>query len=98
MSRDYDAQLLESVGVRRRRLRDALLRGALQARRPTTDNVRGAVAGVVVAAALCAGCVGWSFLRHQLAVQQSQQRGGTPAVAPSPSPVPSSGPSAVPGR
>ena len=67
MSRDYDAQLLESVAVRRRRLRDALLRGVTHARRVGNDNVRRALAGVLLAAVLCAGCVGASFLGGQLA-------------------------------
>jgi hypothetical protein len=65
--RDYDTQLLESVAVRRRRLRDALLRGVLHARRSTNNNLRRVLVGALVAAVLCAGCVGWSFLAHQLA-------------------------------
>jgi hypothetical protein len=73
VARDYDAQLLESVAVRRRRLRDALLRGSLHARRPTNDNVRRAVVGALLAAVLCAGCVGASFLADQLAQRQAEQ-------------------------
>ena len=66
MARDYDAQLLESVAVRRRRLRDALLRGVTHARRAGNDNVRRALAGVLLAAVLCAGCVAASFIGGQL--------------------------------
>jgi type VI protein secretion system component VasF len=73
MERDYDAQLLESVAVRRQRLADALLHGSLRTRRRASDNLRRAVAGAVVAAVLCAGCVGWSFLQRQLD-QQAQRR------------------------
>jgi uncharacterized protein HemX len=67
MERDYDAQLLESVAVRRQRLADALLHGSLRARRKASNsNLRRAAAGAVLAAVLCAGCVGWSFLQDQL--------------------------------
>ena len=74
MERDYDAQLLESVAVRRQRLADALLHGSLRTRRRASDNLRRAFAGAVVAAVLCAGCVGWSFLQRQLEQQQQQRR------------------------
>jgi uncharacterized protein HemX len=67
MERDYDAQLLESVAVRRQRLADALLHGSLRARRKASNNnLRRAAAGAVLAAVLCAGCIGWSFLQDQL--------------------------------
>jgi hypothetical protein len=73
VARDYDTQLLESVAVRRRRLRGALLRGSLHARRATNDNLRRALAGALLAAVICAGCVGWSFLSGQLAQRQGTQ-------------------------
>jgi hypothetical protein len=63
---DYDSQLLESVSVRRRRLRDALLFGAQRQRRTLDERVGKVFAGVVIAAVLCAGCVGWSFLSHRV--------------------------------
>ncbi|GAA2927737.1 MULTISPECIES: hypothetical protein [Streptomycetaceae] len=89
MARDYDSQLLESVGVRRRRMRDALLFGAQRARRTADERLGKAFAGVAVAAVLCAGCVGWSFLQHTLAEQQAEQQRRTqeyeqPATAPEP--------------
>jgi uncharacterized protein HemX len=84
MERDYDAQLLESVAVRRQRLADALLHGSLRARRrPTNNNLRRAAGGALLAAVLCAGCVGWSFLQHQLD-QQAAARVLPRAVAPAP--------------
>jgi uncharacterized protein HemX len=84
MERDYDAQLLESVAVRRQRLADALLHGSLQARRKASNNnLRRAAGGAVLAAVLCAGCVGWSFLQHQLD-QQAAARAVPRAVAPAP--------------
>ncbi|MCW2916413.1 MAG: hypothetical protein JWN52_4481 [Actinomycetia bacterium] len=73
MARDYDVQLLESVAVRRRRLRDALLFGAARTRRTLDENLTKVLIGLCVAAVVCAGTVGWSFLRHQWAVQQRQQ-------------------------
>ena len=63
MARDYDAQLLEAVKVRRRRLTDAFLRGRLASRRPVTDNLRRLVLAVVVAAVVCAICAGVSFVQ-----------------------------------
>ena len=84
MERDYDAQLLESVAVRRQRLADALLHGSLRARRKASgNNRRRAAGGAVLAAVLCAGCVGWSFLQHQLD-QQAAARAVPRAVAPAP--------------
>ena len=74
MSRDFDAQLLESVAVRRRRLRDALLWGSLRTRRSAPEIVTRLLAGAAVAAVLCAGCVGWSFLQQQLAERAEQQQ------------------------
>ncbi len=63
---DYDSQLLESVAVRRRRLRDAVLFGAQRGRRVADERIGKAVAGLVIAAVLCAGCVGWSFISHRV--------------------------------
>ena len=74
MARDFDAQLLESVAVRRRRLRDALLWGSLRTRRSAPEILTRLIIGAVVAAVLCAGCVGWSFLQEQLAERARQQQ------------------------
>jgi hypothetical protein len=65
-AQDYDSQLLESVSVRRRRLRDALLFGAQRQRRSLDERVGKVFAGVVIAAVVCAGCVGWSFVSHKV--------------------------------
>ncbi|MFF3337850.1 hypothetical protein [Streptomyces flavidovirens] len=86
-AQDYDSQLLESVSVRRRRLRDALLFGAQRQRRSVDERLGKALAGIVIAAVLCAGCVGWSFISHRLIGKSpygpSVQQPSTPAVAPS---------------
>ena len=63
MARDLDTTLLETVRVRRRRLREAFLHGALRTRRTTSDNVRAVVIGVVLAAIACAVCAAVSFVR-----------------------------------
>lgn len=86
MTQDFDAQLLESVAVRRRRMRAALLWGTLRNRRRAAENVMRFVVAIAVAAVLAAGCVGWAFLQHQLErqrqqQQQQQQRRGAPAPA-----------------
>ncbi|MEU9120025.1 hypothetical protein AB0C96_09210 [Streptomyces sp. NPDC048506] len=73
MARDYDSQLLESVAVRRRRLRDALLFGAQRGRRTADERLGKVFAGIAITAVLCAGCVGWSFLQHTLAAQKAEQ-------------------------
>ncbi|MFF3767820.1 hypothetical protein ACFYYR_27585 [Streptomyces sp. NPDC001922] len=81
---DYDSQLLESVSVRRRRLRDALLFGDQRQRRSVDERLGKVVAGVVIAAVLCAGCVGWSFISHRL-IGKSPYGPSAPSPAPSPS-------------
>jgi len=79
---DRDAILLESVRVHRARLRAAFLHGELLHRRRTTDNVRGFVASTVLAAVLCAGCAGVSFLQANV----GSLRGGTQVRDTSPAP------------
>ncbi|MEC4016758.1 hypothetical protein [Streptomyces sp. H27-D2] len=89
-AQDYDSQLLESVSVRRRRLRDALLFGGQRQRRSVDERLGKVFAGIVIVAVLCAGCVGWSFISHRLigknapgpAVQRSAPS-VTPSVTPS---------------
>ncbi|MFD8220406.1 hypothetical protein ACFV2U_43730 [Streptomyces sp. NPDC059697] len=58
--------MLESVSVRRRRLRDAVLFGSQRQRRSVDERLGKVFAGIVVAAVLCAGCVGWSFVSHRV--------------------------------
>lgn len=97
MAKDYDSQLLESVSVRRRRMRDALLYGAQRARRSADEKLGKVFAGIAIAAVLCAGCVGWSFIQHTLAKQkeqqkqqQQQQQQRYAPVTPTPTPAPES--------
>ncbi|MET7904576.1 hypothetical protein [Streptomyces sp. NPDC005336] len=80
MAREYDNQLLESVSVRRRRIRDALLYGAQRGRRSADENLGKMFAGIAIAAVLCAGCVGWSFISDKIGKQGSPGPGvSTPA-------------------
>lgn len=90
MPRDYDTQLIESVAVRRRRMRDALLFGANRSRRTLDENLGKLFAGLAIAGVLCAGSVGWSFLQHQMALQRQQQNNFPTSVPtqPTASPVP----------
>lgn len=100
MARDPDAQLLEAVAVRRRRLRTALLHGRGRttgvgvARRLGPEGVARLLAGGVLAAVLCAGCVGYAFLMSALE-RQERERNATrtpdvPVVTQSPSATPTS--------
>jgi hypothetical protein len=73
VARDYDTQLLESVAVRRRRLRDAVLFGQHRTRRTLDENISKILIGLCIAAVVCAGCVGWSLVKTQLLKQKKQQ-------------------------
>ncbi|MFE9556989.1 hypothetical protein ACFYMW_36575 [Streptomyces sp. NPDC006692] len=86
-AQDYDSQLLESVSVRRRRLRDALLFGGQRGRRSVDERLGKVFAGIVIAAVLCAGCVGWSFISHKLIGKTPYGTSVQPTSAPSSSPA-----------
>ncbi|WP_258016548.1 hypothetical protein [Streptomyces sp. AJS327] len=77
MAREYDSQLLESVAVRRRRLRDGVLFGRARTRRSLDEGLGRFLGGTALAAVVCAGCVGWSFVSERMG-----ERGGysTPRV------------------
>ncbi|MEU6813630.1 hypothetical protein [Streptomyces sp. NPDC046860] len=76
-AQDYDSQLLESVAVRRRRLRDAVLFGGQRQRRTVDERLGKVFAGLVIGAVLCAGCVGWSFVSHRVLPATSSPAGPT---------------------
>ncbi len=80
MGRDLDEQLLEQVGVRRRRLVDAVLWGRQRTQLAIPDNVTRFFVSLVVAALVCAGCVGVSFAQdaiERVRAQQQQRSVGT---------------------
>lgn len=83
MAREHDTQLIESVAVRRTRMRESLLWGRERRSRATSENLGRLALSMVLAAVACAGCVGWAFLQNMLAERASH-------------PAPVSGP-AVPG-
>ncbi|GAA1825393.1 hypothetical protein [Nesterenkonia flava] len=78
---DYDQQILESVAVRRNRLLRALLFSDQRRIRRYDDGIKQILISAVVAAVLCAGCVGFSFLTDMFADYQ-QQRNPVPVQAP----------------
>ena len=98
MPREYNNQIIESVSVRRRRLRDAVLFGADRARQSLDEGVGKLFASVVLAAVICAGCVGWSFVDRELAKEKQQQNPPAQSVSPSPSTTPTPTASASPSR
>ncbi|MER6424489.1 hypothetical protein [Streptomyces sp. NPDC001137] len=84
-AQDYDSQLLESVSVRRRRLRDAVLFGEQRQRRTVDERLGKVFAGVVIAAVVCAGCVGWSFISHRVLGASTSPYGTSTTVPSTPS-------------
>ncbi|MBX9364815.1 hypothetical protein K4G64_27320 [Streptomyces sp. WAC04114] len=70
------------MSVRRRRLRDALLFGAQRQRRSTDERLGKLFVGVVIAAVVCAGCVGWSFVSHRV-IGKSPYGASVPSSQPS---------------
>lgn len=94
MPSEYDQQLLESVAVRRSRMVGALVFGENRTRRNHADGVRRTIVGVVLAALIAAGCVGYSFAVRAMALAKEQARTpgisstATPSLAPTGSPAP----------
>lgn len=74
---DYDEQVLESVSVRRQRLVLTLLYGGERRRRRYDTGVKFALISLIIAAVICAGCVGYSFI-VDLFAQQQQRLGAGP--------------------
>jgi hypothetical protein len=68
---ETDAVLLEAVRTHRARLRGAFLLGELAERREVNDNVKRMIGSLVLAAVVCAGCVGTALVLHALATQQT---------------------------
>ncbi|WP_017622708.1 TNT domain-containing protein [Nocardiopsis chromatogenes] len=90
MARDYDSQLLESIAVRRKRLREAVVFGPQRSRRRLDEHITKLITGLVLTAVGCAGSVGWSYLQSQLQSQEEEQAreaAGPPAVGSAPFPA-----------
>ena len=78
-----DLILLETVKTHRARLASAFVFGELTERRVANDNVRRLIGGIIAAAVLCVGCVGFSFvsgLLGQQAAARQAQAGTGPAT------------------
>jgi hypothetical protein len=90
VSTNRDTILLETVKTHRARLLSAFLHGELAERRLGQDNLKRVLGSVVVAAVICAGCVGFSLVTSLIASQaarQAQQRAGgaaTPGISDQP--------------
>jgi len=80
MAMDFDAQLIESVEVRRHRLASALLFGANPTERRFRDRTRTLVLGVVAAALAAALCVAISFVA-MVVTDWRAERGQSQGVA-----------------
>ena len=74
MSRDYDVQVVESVAVRRRRLREAWLFGPDRIRNSLNEHVGKVFTSVITAAVACAGCAGWSYFQQEMAKEKENQQ------------------------
>jgi hypothetical protein len=73
MANDRDAVLLETVKTHRARLLAAFLFGDLEERRVVNDNTKRLIGSVVLAAVICAGCVGFAFVSNLLAEQAAEK-------------------------
>ena len=80
-----DLILLETVKTHRARLTSAFVFGELIERRVANDNVKRLIGGVIAAAVLCVGCIGFSFVAgilDQQAAAKLVQAGLGPATGP----------------
>ncbi|GAB3179437.1 hypothetical protein GCM10027060_07140 [Nesterenkonia halophila] len=82
MTIDHDEKILESVSVRRHRLLKALLHGRERTRRHYDVGVRTILISLVLAALLCAGCVGYSFIADLFADREAARSAPASPVAP----------------
>jgi hypothetical protein len=95
VSRQYDSQLIESVAVRRRRLREAWLFGSARSRNTLDEGVTKLFASAAIAAVVCAGCVGYSFIQDSRG-KENGPVAPSPGTSSSPTAPVSSGPSSGP--
>lgn len=73
MSSEFDAQLIESVTVRRARLTDALLYGSNPTERRWKSPLKLFLVSIVIAALVAAVCVGVSFITNIFAQQAAEK-------------------------
>ncbi len=90
MSGNYGTQVIESVAVRRRRLREAWLFGAERAKNTLNEQTGRVLASVMIGAVACAGCAGVSYFKSSQAKEKQNQQPTPTATTPGPvSPSPS---------
>jgi hypothetical protein len=91
MANDRDAVLLETVKTHRARLLAAFLFGELEERRVVNDNRKRLIGSIVLAAVICAGCVGFAFvsnlLAEQAAAKEEAAQVSTSVTTPTPTPT-----------
>jgi hypothetical protein len=90
MSGNYGTQVIESVAVRRRRLREAWLFGAERAKNTLNEQTGRVFASIMIGAIACAGCAGYSYFKTSMAKEKQNQQPTPTAttsgpVSPSPS-------------
>lgn len=73
MSSEFDAQLIESVTVRRSRLTDALLYGSNPTERRWKSPLKLFLVSIVIAALVAAICVGVSFITNIFQQQAAEK-------------------------
>jgi hypothetical protein len=87
---NYGTQVIESVAVRRRRLREAWLFGSDRVRNTLTEQTGKVFASVMIGAIACAGCAGVSYFKASSA-KENQKNQPTPTQTTSgpvnPSPI-----------
>lgn len=72
MAEQQDRVVVEGARIQRTRLAAALLFGRIDERRTVNDNMRRLMASIIVAAIVCAGCAGVSYVSKVLADQAAQ--------------------------
>ncbi|TDD58548.1 hypothetical protein E1263_18715 [Kribbella antibiotica] len=87
MSGAYGTQVLESVAVRRRRLREAWLFGAERAKNTLNEQTGKVLASVMIGALGCAGCAGVAYFKSAQAKETQQPTNGVTTGPVNPSPT-----------
>ncbi|WP_427892980.1 hypothetical protein ACQHIV_08810 [Kribbella sp. GL6] len=84
----YGTQVMESVAVRRRRLREAWLFGQDRARNTLKEQTGKLFASVMIGVLACAGCAGVSYFKSSSAKEKEKNQPATSQttgpVSPSP--------------
>jgi hypothetical protein len=74
VSGNYGTQVIESVAVRRRRLREAWLFGAERVKNTVQEQTGKVFASIMIAAVACAGCAGVSYFKSSQAKENEKKQ------------------------